>query len=178
MHHEDALYDVRANKYYVDVVDEVDLDLSPFLKRYKDGRIERLLKSPFVAASDNPTANRGAATRDVVVDHGTGVTYHRYATSLVASAGAIVVSVEYCLAPEHPILAAYDDTWSELQWVASLADPWLADYADPARTFLTGDMAVAERDTLRERGCRLFARIRDYGYVATLVESEGEDHHY
>jgi hypothetical protein len=66
-------------------------------------------------------------------------TYHRYATSLVASAGAIVVSVEYCLAPEHPILAAYDDTWSELQWVASLADPWLADYADPARTFLTGD---------------------------------------
>ncbi|PAN09348.1 hypothetical protein PAHAL_2G016200 [Panicum hallii] len=289
---------------------DVEVDLYPFLLGYKDGRVERLLSSRFVPASENPTANRGVATRDVVVDHGTGVsarlflptraamagrrlpivvyvhggsfctesafcrTYHGYATSLAASAGAIVVSVEYRLAPEHPIPAAYDDAWSALKWVASLADPWLADYADPERTFLAGDsaggniayhtavrasraggvgvgvgidgviivqpyfwgaerlpseavcdgaavlpahrvdwlwpfvtagqagnedprlnppdeeiasltcrrvlVAVAEKDTLRERGCRLFARIRDYyartGGEATLVESEGEDH--
>ncbi|PAN09342.1 hypothetical protein PAHAL_2G015400 [Panicum hallii] len=296
---------MQANKSFVDVADEVDLDLSPFLKRYKDGRIERLLMSPFIAASENPTANRGVGTRDVVIDHGTGVsarlflpyraamagrrlplvvyihggsfctesafcrTYHGYATSLAANAGALVVSVEYRLAPEHPIPAAYDDAWSALKWVASLADPWLADYADPRRTFLAGDsaggnivyhtaarasregidiegaiivqpyfwgaerlpseaasdgagvfpadevdllwpfvtagqagnddprlsppdeeiaslmcrrvlVAVAERDILRERGCRLFAGIRDYyartGGEATLVESEGEDH--
>ncbi|CAN6210372.1 unnamed protein product [Urochloa humidicola] len=58
------------------VNDDVDLDLTPFLKRYKDGRIERLLRSPFVAASENPTTggnNRGVATRDVVIDPGTGV---------------------------------------------------------------------------------------------------------
>ncbi|KAG2640574.1 hypothetical protein PVAP13_2KG112000 [Panicum virgatum] len=163
----------------MDAVSEVDFDLSPFLKRYKDGRIERLLRSPPVAASENPTANRGVAARDVVIDHGTGVsarlflpsqaamaagskrlplvvyihggsfctesaycrTYHSYATSLAASAGALVVLVEYRLAPEHPIPAAYDDTWSALKWVASLADPWFADYADPVRTFLAGDSA-------------------------------------
>jgi acetyl esterase/lipase len=68
-------------------------------------------------------------------------TYHCYATSLAASAGALVISLEYRLASEHPIPAAYDDAWSELKWVASLADPWLADYADPARAFLAGDSA-------------------------------------
>ncbi|KAM3195585.1 hypothetical protein ACQJBY_071625 [Aegilops geniculata] len=70
-----------------------------------------------------------------------GRTYHRYATSLAASAGALVVSVEYRLAPEFPIPAAYDDAWAALQWAASLSDPWLASYADPARTFLAGDSA-------------------------------------
>ncbi|XP_044957188.1 2-hydroxyisoflavanone dehydratase-like [Hordeum vulgare subsp. vulgare] len=68
-------------------------------------------------------------------------TYHRYATSLAASAGALVMSVEYRLAPEFPIPAAYDDAWSALQWAASFSDPWLADYADPARTFIAGDSA-------------------------------------
>ncbi|KAK1610211.1 hypothetical protein QYE76_033884 [Lolium multiflorum] len=68
-------------------------------------------------------------------------TYNNYAKSLAARTGALVVSVEYRLAPEHPIPAAYDDAWAALQWVASLSDPWLADYADPERTFLAGDSA-------------------------------------
>ncbi|RLM85428.1 hypothetical protein C2845_PM04G27010 [Panicum miliaceum] len=67
--------------------------------------------------------------------------YHRYATSLAARAGALVVSVEYRLAPEHPIPAAYDDAWAALRWVASSSDPWLADRADPWRVFLAGDSA-------------------------------------
>jgi acetyl esterase/lipase len=172
---------MHANKKCVNVVGDVgdvDVDLYPFLLRYKDGHVERLLCSPFVAASGNPTSNRGVATRDVVIHAGTGVsarlflpcraaasrgrklplvvyihggsfctesafcrTYHRYATSLAASAGAIVVSVEYRLAPEHPIPTAYDDAWAALRWAASLADPWLAEHADPRRTFLAGDSA-------------------------------------
>uniref|UniRef100_A0A8R7P9D0 Alpha/beta hydrolase fold-3 domain-containing protein n=2 Tax=Triticum urartu TaxID=4572 RepID=A0A8R7P9D0_TRIUA len=68
-------------------------------------------------------------------------TYHNYARSLAARAGALVVSVEYRLAPEHPVPAAYDDAWAALQWVASLSDPWLSDYADLGRTFLAGDSA-------------------------------------
>ncbi|CAN6202914.1 unnamed protein product [Urochloa humidicola] len=161
--------------------DDVEVDLFPFLLGYKDGRVERLLSSRFVPASDNPASNRGVATRDVVVDAATGVsarlflptraashrrrlpvvvyihggsfctesafcrTYHGYATSLAAAAGALVVSVEYRLAPEHPIPAAYDDAWAALRWAAaaSLAgdDPWLAAHADPGRTFLAGDSA-------------------------------------
>lgn len=50
--------------------DDIELDLRPFLIRYTDGRIQRLLASPFVAASENATGNRGVATRDVVIDGG------------------------------------------------------------------------------------------------------------
>ncbi|KAF7046152.1 hypothetical protein CFC21_055203 [Triticum aestivum] len=145
----------------------------PFIRKYKDGSIERFLRSPFVLAPPDQGSNRGVATKDVVVDKATGVsvrlflpsraagtagrnrlplvlyvhggsfctesafgrTYHRYATSLAASAGALVVSVEYRLGPEFPIPAAYDDAWAALQWAASLSDPWLASYADPTRTF-------------------------------------------
>uniref|UniRef100_A0ACD6AMG3 Uncharacterized protein n=1 Tax=Avena sativa TaxID=4498 RepID=A0ACD6AMG3_AVESA len=70
-------------------------------------------------------------------------TYHRYVSSLAASCGALVVSVEYRLAPEYPIPTAYDDTWVALRWMASLSDPWLANYADPEQTFLAGDSAGA-----------------------------------
>ncbi|KAL6656562.1 hypothetical protein ACP70R_004342 [Stipagrostis hirtigluma subsp. patula] len=151
-------------------------DMSPFLRRYKDGRIERLMVSSFVPPSEAPGAT-GVATRDVVIDPVTGVSvrlflslgavatdkrlplivyfhgggfctgsafsnvFHRYATSLSACAGALVVSVEYRLAPEHPIPAAYDDAWAALRWVASMADPWLADHADHRRMFLAGESA-------------------------------------
>ncbi|CAM0901554.1 unnamed protein product [Alopecurus aequalis] len=155
---------------------EVDEEFYPLVRRYKDGRIERFFSS-FVPASEDAAANRGVATRDIVIDQGTGVsarlflptqaavtgtrlplvmyvhggsfctdsafsrTYHRYVSSLAASCGALVVSVEYRLAPEYPIPTAYDDTWAALRWMASLSDPWLADYADPEQTFLAGDSA-------------------------------------
>ncbi|XP_044361940.1 probable carboxylesterase 12 [Triticum aestivum] len=157
----------------------ISVDMYPFIRKYKDGSIERFLRSPFVLASPDQAGNRGVATRDVVIDKAPGVsvrlflpsraaetadrnrlplviyvhggsfctesafgrTYHRYATSLAASAGALVVSVEYRLAPEFPIPAAYDDAWAALQWAASSSDPWVASYADSGRTFLAGDSA-------------------------------------
>ncbi|XBI76461.1 hypothetical protein VPH35_069695 [Triticum aestivum] len=105
----------------------ISVDMYPFIRKYKDGSIERFLRSPFVLASSDQAGNRGVATRDVVVDKATGVsvrlflpsraaetagrnelplviyvhggsfctesafgrTYHRYATSLAASAGAL-----------------------------------------------------------------------------------------
>ncbi|BAT01643.1 probable carboxylesterase 2 [Oryza sativa Japonica Group] len=72
-----------------------------------------------------------------------GRLFHRYAASLAARAGALVVSVEYRLAPEHPLPAAFADGWAALRWAASLADPWVARYADPTRLFLAGESAGA-----------------------------------
>uniref|UniRef100_A0A0E0LKZ9 Alpha/beta hydrolase fold-3 domain-containing protein n=1 Tax=Oryza punctata TaxID=4537 RepID=A0A0E0LKZ9_ORYPU len=72
-----------------------------------------------------------------------GRLFHRYAASLAARAGALVVSVEYRLAPEHPLPAAFVDGWAALRWATSLADPWVARYADPMRVFLTGESAGA-----------------------------------
>ncbi|EER99019.1 hypothetical protein BDA96_02G239200 [Sorghum bicolor] len=75
--------------------------------------------------------------------------FHAYLTSLAARARAIVVSVEYRLAPEHPLPAAYDDSWRALVWVASHAlpgsgeEPWLTDHGDFSRLCVGGDSAGA-----------------------------------
>lgn len=69
--------------------------------------------------------------------------FHRYVNSLVAAARVVAVSVDYRLAPEHPLPAAYDDSWAALSWVASGADPWLTDHGDLGRVFLSGVSAGA-----------------------------------
>ncbi|THG22737.1 hypothetical protein TEA_022732 [Camellia sinensis var. sinensis] len=72
--------------------------------------------------------------------------YDRHACRLAAESTSIVVSVEYRLAPEHPIPASYDDSWAVLRWVAPHstrdgAEPWLNDHADFDRVFVGGDSA-------------------------------------
>ncbi|KAM3257983.1 hypothetical protein ACQJBY_049978 [Aegilops geniculata] len=67
--------------------------------------------------------------------------YHNYVACLAAAAGVVAVSVEYRLAPEHPVPAAYDDAWAALSWAASAQDEWLAEHGDSARLFLAGDSA-------------------------------------
>ncbi|CAM0951716.1 unnamed protein product [Alopecurus aequalis] len=69
--------------------------------------------------------------------------YHRYLNSLVSKAGVLAVSVNYRLAPEHPIPAAYEDAWTALTWAASRDDPWLSEHGDPGKIFLAGDSGGA-----------------------------------
>ncbi|KAG2584509.1 probable carboxylesterase 12 [Panicum virgatum] len=79
-------------------------------------------------------------------------TYHRYLNALASRARVLAVSVDYRLAPERRLPAAYDDSWAALRWAlasarsppgpgAGAADPWLSRHADPARLFLAGDSA-------------------------------------
>ncbi|KAF0915587.1 hypothetical protein E2562_037038 [Oryza meyeriana var. granulata] len=70
-------------------------------------------------------------------------TYHNYVNSLAAAPGVLVVSVDYRLAPEHPLPAAYNDSWAGLQWAASAQDGWIAEHGDTARLFVAGDSAGA-----------------------------------
>nr|KYP39110.1 putative gibberellin receptor GID1L2 [Cajanus cajan] len=79
--------------------------------------------------------------------------YHNYFKAFVPQANTIVVSVEYRLAPEHPLPTCYHDCWNALQWVSSHystknnppnnADPWLVHHGDFNRVFIGGDSAGA-----------------------------------
>jgi acetyl esterase/lipase len=99
-----------------------------------------------------PSAATAAAKLPVIVYvHGGGFVAesvaspngHRFLNSLAAACPAVAVSVEYRLAPEHPLPAAYDDCVAALRWVLSAADPWVAAHGDLARVFVAGDSAGA-----------------------------------
>ncbi|XP_021765222.1 probable carboxylesterase 120 [Chenopodium quinoa] len=51
----------------------------------------------------------------------------------------LVVSVEYRLAPEHRLPAAYDDVLDALYWVKENKDEWVSNYGDASRCILMGE---------------------------------------
>ncbi|XP_054786295.1 probable carboxylesterase 1 [Prosopis cineraria] len=97
---------------------------------------------------------------------------HRYITSLVTLTSAVVVSVEYRLAPENPLPIAYDDSFAALQWIASHStrrgpEPWLNQYPDLDRVFITGESAganIAHHVTVRA-GATGLAGVKIVGMI-------------
>ncbi|KAL3634601.1 hypothetical protein CASFOL_021655 [Castilleja foliolosa] len=146
-------------------VKEVHTDLSPLLKLYTDGTVERLFGSPYVPPSpEDPQLASPPRTLPFHRPSPPGSTSqnspksafsfldHRYVNILSAATGALVISVEYRLAPEHPLPAAYEDSWDALKWVCSHGnnidqtshfekDDWITDHGDLNRIFVGGDSA-------------------------------------
>lgn len=162
---------------------DIVTDLSPFIRVYKDGKVERLLGSPFVPAGpEDPTT--GVSSKDVNISpqvsarlylpkaksiesseklpiliyyHGGGFCLdsafyflcHRYVNLLVSQAKAVAISVNYRLAPEFPLPAAYEDSWTAITWVAShsvsdidiggVKEPWLLNHGNFDKIYLVGD---------------------------------------
>ena len=91
-------------------------------------------------------------------------THDRVCRNLAAAAGCVVVSVEYRLAPEHPLPAASQD--------ALAASAWLAAHAaelglDPERLAVAGDsaggvLAAVTAIAARDAGRRLRAQVLVY----------------
>ncbi|MGV0645225.1 alpha/beta hydrolase [Mycolicibacterium sp. XJ2546] len=91
-----------------------------------------------------PSEADGAAAPVVVFLHGGGWsvgdldTYDGTARTHAVGADAVVVSVDYRLAPEHRYPAAVEDAWAATQWVGQHAAEL---GADPARLAVAGDSA-------------------------------------
>lgn len=80
----------------------------------------------------------------IVFAHGGGFVFcdldshDEFCRSMAEGVGAVVVSVDYRLAPENPAPAAHDDVYAALEWTAKNA----AEYGgDPTRIALAGDSA-------------------------------------
>jgi acetyl esterase len=106
------------------------------------------------------------------------------ARELCAGAGALVVSVDYRLAPEHRYPAAIDDCFAALRWAADQA---AAIGGDPARIAVAGDSAggnLAAAVALRARdagGPRLAGQLLVYpvtDYPSDAMASYAENDAY
>ncbi|CAI9776316.1 unnamed protein product [Fraxinus pennsylvanica] len=146
-----------------DTTKEVLADLSPVIKLYKDGTVERLISSPHVPPSPDDAVT-GVVSKDLNISpvvqarlhlpkltepnqklpvlvyyHGGGFCLgsaftfleNRYINILAAEAKALIVSVEYRLAPEHPLPIAYEDSW----------ETWLTEHGDFSKIYIGGDSA-------------------------------------
>ncbi|KAF5749264.1 carboxylesterase 1-like [Tripterygium wilfordii] len=69
--------------------------------------------------------------------------FHDFCADMALQFQATVVSVEYRLAPEHRLPAAYDDAMEAFHWIKTNQDEdaWLKDYADVTRCLIMGGSA-------------------------------------
>lgn len=87
----------------------------------------------------------------IVFFHGSGfivasagsTMFHDFCVKMVDEIGVFVVSVEYRLAPEHRLPAAYDDAMEALFWIRNSDDEWLRCYVDYSKCYLMGKSAGA-----------------------------------
>ncbi|MGV0634176.1 alpha/beta hydrolase [Mycolicibacillus trivialis] len=91
-----------------------------------------------------PPEQPGGTPPVVMFFHGGGFaigdldTHDGTAREHAVGAGAVVVSVDYRLAPEHPHPAAVEDVWAATEWAAAHAGEL---GADPGRLAVAGDSA-------------------------------------
>jgi acetyl esterase/lipase len=97
---------------------------------------------PIAARVYRPTEDGNAP--GVVFFHGGGMVlgsmepYDGVARLIAEASGAVIVNVDYRLAPEHPYPAAAEDAWAATQWVAANAEEL---GGSPARLVVAGDSA-------------------------------------
>ena len=101
-------------------------------------------------------------------------THDKICRTLCHDVAAVVVAVDYRLAPEHPFPAAVDDVACALRWVAAHAREL---GADPSRIALAGDSAGAQLATvaaLRAAGAVALHAPRALGLIYPVAQHYSE----
>ncbi|KAL8490767.1 hypothetical protein ACS0TY_022675 [Phlomoides rotata] len=190
---------------------EILADLSPVIKLYTDGTVDRLLPSPYVPPSPEDPAT-GVSSKDTPppqthspLSKSPNLSLlprrrilhrirflslrFRYINLLSAESAALVVSVEYRLAPEHLLPAAYDDSWTALNWICSHVvvgeikinfkkEDWISNYGDFSRVFVGGDSAdgnIAHNIAMRAGSDPLPGNVKIVGAILSHPEFCGSN---
>ncbi|KAI9078216.1 hypothetical protein K1719_039830 [Acacia pycnantha] len=76
-----------------------------------------------------------------IVSSAASTVYHDFCSRMANEVGAVVASVEYRLAPEHRLPAAYDDAVEALHWIKTSPDDWLREFVDYSNCYIMGNSA-------------------------------------
>lgn len=98
-------------------------------------------------------------------------THDKVCRTLSHDVAAVVVAVDYRLAPEHPFPAAVDDVACALRWVAAHAREL---GADPSRLALAGDSAGAQLATVAALRAAGAVAPRALGLIYPVAQHYGE----
>ncbi|XP_038682192.1 carboxylesterase 1-like [Tripterygium wilfordii] len=94
-----------------------------------------------------------------VLGSAAGSMFHDFCSEIASQFPAAVVSVEYRLAPEHRLPAAYDDAVEALHWIKTKQDGLLNEYADLNRCWIMGSSAGG--NIAYHAGLRAAAQVDD-----------------
>ncbi|KAL2334560.1 hypothetical protein Fmac_015773 [Flemingia macrophylla] len=97
----------------------------------------------------NPNPNPNPKLPLIIFFHGGGfvicsaayTTFHDFCFATSASLPAVIASVEYRLAPDHRLPAAYEDAAEALTFIRDNDDEWLTKHADFGNCYLMGNSA-------------------------------------
>ncbi|KAL1534654.1 putative carboxylesterase 2 [Salvia divinorum] len=110
--------------------------------------------------------------------------YHNYLNSVVAKSNVVAVSVNYRLAPEHPLPAAYEDSWLVLKWVFSHSkeggggsEAWLRNNVDFDRVYVSGDSAGGNiaHNVVARAGLEEISGVRIHGLFLNCPHFWGKE---
>ncbi|XP_058739935.1 carboxylesterase 1-like [Vicia villosa] len=96
--------------------------------------------------------------------------FHDLCSNLANDVNSIVVSIDYRLAPEHRLPAAYDDAMDALHWIKTRPDEWLRKYADYSNCYIMGGSAGA--NIAYHTGLRVAVNLNNSLNIRGLILSQ------
>ena len=160
-------------------IDEVRMAANRFLAKAPRPQIHSavdyslgILAEPLTVRLYRPSAQPGLPI--ILFVHGGGFilgnleTHDAMARELANRANAVIVAVDYRLAPEYPFPAALDDCTTALEWVLAEAS---ALAVDPSRVSLAGDSAGGQLAVATALRClRSGTRLRHVALLYPLLD--------